>query len=396
MRECDLCTDTLIGQVNLKIRLQDSLKAGSPIQHAFLFVGDAGMGKRSFALEFAKTVLCQNNKVLITKNSFSDISNAVNLSNLNNVNFTDGVDASLSDLSYVNSRKRVNPPACNQCDACRFFSAGTHPDFKLIDRGVERIIKVDRIRREVVADIQTRPQISNHKIYLINMDDLNEQGQNALLKSLEEPPEYAVFLLMTTLQDNLLPTILSRVAIFNFQRYKDNEIKNILKQNDHTTDLDFIVQYASGNPGNALQIAIDEDFKKIRQEANDLFFKFPTTNRTELLSSGIDYFKDNREHADLIFDLWQGLIRDLLVLLRDQNSEQLKQPDLGARILKLAQTYLNKSVNAKQDCIKNLLHAFDAITEVRQASKVNASFEGMIGQLLLTLRRDLQINDKGS
>ncbi|NLM19750.1 MAG: hypothetical protein GX217_06985, partial [Clostridiaceae bacterium] len=214
--------------------------------------------------------------------------------------------------------------------------------------------------------------------------------------SLEEPPEYAVFLLMTTLQDNLLPTILSRVAIFNFQRYKDNEIKHILKQNDHTTDLDFIVQYASGNPGNALQIAIDEDFKKIRQEANDLFFKFPTTNRTELLSSGIDYSKDNREHADLIFDLWQGLIRDLLVLLRDQNSEQLKQPDLGARILKLAQTYLNKSVNAKQDCIKNLLHAFDAITEVRQASKVNASFEGMIGQLLLTLRKDLHIDDKGS
>ena len=375
-----MSTDTLIGQVNLKARLQDSLKAGSPLQHAFLFVGDAGMGKRSFALKFAQTIFCQNNKFSIIKNSNSGISDTVKSSNLINVNL----------------RNRVSPPACNQCDSCRYFLAGTHPDFKLIDRGDERIIKVDRIRREVVADIQTRPQIGNHKIYLINMDDLNEQGQNALLKSLEEPPEYAVFLLTTTLQDNLLPTILSRVAIFNFQRYKDIEIKTILQQKELNADLDFIVQYASGNPGNALQIALDEDFKKIRQETNDLFFKLPTTNRTELLSYGIDYFKDNKEYADLIFDLWQGLIRDLLVLLRDQNSEQLKQPDLGARILRLARAYLNKPVDAKQECIKNLLHAFDAITEVRQASKVNASFEGMIGQLLLTLRKDLHIDDKGS
>lgn len=293
----------------------------------------------------------------------------------------------------MNSQKRLSSPPCNQCDACRYFLAKTHPDFKLIDRGSERIIKVDRIRREVVADIQTGPQIGNHKIYLINTDDLNEQGQNALLKSLEEPPEYAVFLLMTTLQDNLLPTILSRVAIFNFQRYKDAEIKTILKQKELTADLDFIVQYASGNPGNALQIAFDEDFKKIRQEANDLFFKFPTINRTELLSSGIDYFKDNKEHADLIFDLWQSLIRDLLVLLRNQNSDQLKQPDMRTHISRLAQAYLNEAVEAKQKYVKNLLHAFDAITEVRQASKVNASFEGMIGQLLLTLRKDLHIYD---
>ncbi|NLM19922.1 MAG: hypothetical protein GX217_07895, partial [Clostridiaceae bacterium] len=311
-----MSTDTLIGQVNLKARLQDSLKAGSPLQHAFLFVGDAGMGKRSFALKFAQTIFCQNNKFSIIKNSNSGISDTVKSSNLINVNL----------------RNRVSPPACNQCDSCRYFLAGTHPDFKLIDRGDERIIKVDRIRREVVADIQTRPQIGNHKIYLINMDDLNEQGQNALLKSLEEPPEYAVFLLTTTLQDNLLPTILSRVAIFNFQRYKDIEIKTILQQKELNADLDFIVQYASGNPGNALQIALDEDFKKIRQETNDLFFKLPTTNRTELLSYGIDYFKDNKEYADLIFDLWQGLIRDLLVLLRDQNSDQLKQPDMRTHI----------------------------------------------------------------
>lgn len=383
-RECDLSTDTLIGQVNLKVRLQDSLDAGSPVQHAFLFVGDNGMGKRSFALHFAQMILCQNNKLQRTNNSISDF---VDLSGQAEVDS----DNQSYALSADNSRSKSHP-ACQQCDACRFFSAGTHPDFKLIDRGDERIIKVDRIRREVVADIQTKPQISAYKVYMINMDYLNEQGQNALLKSLEEPPEYVVFLLMTSLQDNLLPTILSRVAIFNFQRYKDAEIKKILKQNEITADLDFIVQYASGNPGNALQIAIDEDFKKIRQTANDLFFKFPTTNRTELLSSGIDYFKNNQEYADLVFDLWQGLIRDLLVILRDRNSEQLKQSDLRARILRLAQAYLTKSADTGQDYIKNLLHAFDAITEVRRASKVNASFEGMIGQLLLTLRKDLHID----
>jgi len=380
-RECNLSADNLIGQFNLKVRLQDSLNAGSPVQHAFLFVGDTGMGKRSFALNFAQTILCQNNKLQMSRNSNRG---DTGLSGPDNVAFHCPDEESSHDYT--------SRPPCSQCVACRYFLAGTHPDFKLIDRGDERIIKVDRIRHEVVADIQTRPQIGNYKIYLINMDDLNEQGQNALLKSLEEPPEYAVFLLMTTLQDNLLPTILSRVAVFNFQRYKDSEIKTILKQKDIFDDLDFIVQYAAGNPGNALQIAVDEDFKKIRQEANDFFFKFPTINRTELLSSGIDYFKENKEYTDLIFDLWQGLIRDLLVLMRDQNSDQVKQSDLRSRILRLAQAYLDKFNETGQGYIEKLLNAFDAITEARQASKVNASFEGMIGQLFLTLRNNLHID----
>ena len=198
------------------------------------------------------------------------------------------------------------------------------------------IVKVDRVRRDVVFDIQTGLN-GKYKIYLINMDDLNEQGQNALLKSLEEPPHYAVFLLTATLQDNLLETILSRVAIFALQRYPDHEIRKILEANGITEDIAFIVQYAAGNPGNALRIASDKNYKEIRNSANDLFFRFPKAGRTEMLTTGLEFLKKNKEQTDLILDLWQGMLRDLLILLEDNNSEQIKQVDLESELTGLAQ-----------------------------------------------------------
>ncbi|MGI6560706.1 MAG: hypothetical protein GX145_01070 [Clostridiaceae bacterium] len=355
MRECKLSAKNLIGQTNLKKRLQDALSADSLVQHAFLFTGDPGMGKQSFAINFAQTLLCQNTQI---------------------TNSSDG---------------KTHREPCYKCPACQYFGAGTHPDFKILNRGKENIVKVDRVRRDVVFDIQTRPQLGKYKIYLINMDDLNEQGQNALLKSLEEPPHYAVFLLTATLQDNLLETILSRVAIFALQRYPDHEIRKILEANGITEDIAFIVQYAAGNPGNALRIASDKNYKEIRNSANDLFFRFPKAGRTEMLTTGLEFLKKNKEQTDLILDLWQGMLRDLLILLEDNNSEQIKQVDLESELTGLAQIYIDKR-NASLAVYKaNMLHSFNAINEVRRASQVNASFDGMLGQLLLTMRKDLFI-----
>lgn len=349
-------TSKLIGQPELKSRLADTLVKGYPIYHAYLFSAEKGMGKTSFALEFAKQILCLKNK------------------------------------------NTENNLACNKCDACRFFDAQTSPDFKHIQKGKENIIKIDRIRKEIIADIPMRPQISEKKIYLLNLDDLNEQGQNALLKSLEEPPEHVVFLLTTALIENILDTIVSRVITLNFQRYSPKEIEQILEQKIRPIDgktiayeqeLDFIISYAAGNPGTALQIAQDQDFKENRKQAIDWFFKLPTSNRTILLTEYLDYFNKNKDQIDLFYRIWQDLIHDLLLLLEDNSVQKVIQIDILERSKKLAD-YYRQNENLEQRKNK-LLNAYSAISEAKRASQVNASFEGMIGQLLLTLRKDLHI-----
>ena len=138
---------SIVGQVDAKVRLGSALE-GIP-GHAYVFAGPDGIGKTLVAREFAKALLCQ---------------------------------APSSD------------GACGVCTSCRHFGNGVHPDFKTLTLdGKEKNIKVERVRQSVCADLNMRPQFGNRKVYLIAADFLNEQGQNALLKSLEEPPDYCFF-----------------------------------------------------------------------------------------------------------------------------------------------------------------------------------------------------------
>ncbi len=376
--------NTIIGQAELKKRLRDSLREGRPLHHAFLLNGERGMGKKTFAYALAQAILCQNNKYLTHS------------------------EAELEDAGRLGN-------ACNVCDACRFFCAGTHPDFKHIERGREKTIKVEMLRREVIADIQLQPQISDYKVYLLNLDDLSEQSQNALLKSLEEPPAYVVFILMTTLLDNLLETILSRVNIFNFQKYNGQEMREILSQHQAAQDLDFIISYAQGNPGLALQLIEDENFQENRQKAIDIFFSLPTVSRAYLLTTVLQELLSLKDQIDLFLNIWQDLLHDLLILLTDQSIKKVNQMLIFDRIKKLADYYISETPYSAEinhesggagrsgvSTIKEKLrseqitHSFEAISELRKANQVNVNTENALGQLLLTMRKDLHINGRSN
>ncbi len=344
-KECNLRKEGLVGQQELKKRLSDSFDGDRLLNHAFLFCADEGMGKKAFAHEFAELILCQD--------------------------------------------KQGDGKPCGQCASCHYIAAGTHPDFKWIQKDNDKIIKVDRIRKEIISDLQMRPQLGEYKVYLINLDDVNEQGQNALLKSLEEPPQYAVFLLTTTLLDNLLDTIISRVMVLNLQRYSESEMKEIFRLKGNNEAENFAIIYANGNPGKALQISGDENFKELRNEAIEIFFSMPTTNRTTLLIEKLEYLKKVKDQIDIILNVWQDLIHDVLLLMKDENLQEIHQNDLFNRVKRLSDYYRNEN---KETRYQQLLNAFDAISDVRKANQVNVSFDGMIGQLLLSMRKDLTIN----
>ena len=325
----------LVGQGQLKKRLDMALN-DSP-GHAYLFSGSAGSGRHSFAKAFAKALLCQQ----------------------------------IDDKG-----------ACGQCDACRHFELGVHPDFKKLTMSdKEKNIKVERVR-QLCSDIHLAPQSGNRKIYLIDADFLNEQGQNALLKSLEEPPEYVVFLLTVAGIEHLLPTVLSRVSVLTMQRYCEEDLIKILQFSgyDNTSDLAFLVRYANGLPGKALELAGDDHFGVLRETAIDFYLELAEKSRTELLSAGYAYFDEKKEDISFLLSVFASLIRDQLLIAATDKMDIIVNQDMISR--------LKEALPAK-DPQKKLWKCYDSILAANRALSLNASFEVLICQLLLSLRKEL-------
>ena len=154
--------ETLLGNEGLKENLLRSLRRGH-ISHFYLISGPAGSGRHTLAKLLAAAILC-----------------------------------------------REPEAPCLQCRVCRKVLDGNHPDFITVDDPEKKTVPVDLIR-QARADIFVRPNESEHKIYLFpRAQDMGLPGQNALLKVLEEPPEYGVFLLITDNPERLLPTVRSR------------------------------------------------------------------------------------------------------------------------------------------------------------------------------------------
>ena len=165
--------ETLLGNDQLKANLEESLKKGR-ISHFYLISGPKGSGKHTLAKLLAAAILCQN---------------------------------------------PTKP--CGVCHVCRKVMEGSHPDFITIDDPEKKTVTVDLIR-QARTDIYIQPNESDYKIYLFpRAQDMGIPGQNALLKVLEEPPKYGVFILLTDNPEKLLPTVRSRCTLLQMQALPD-------------------------------------------------------------------------------------------------------------------------------------------------------------------------------
>lgn len=173
--------ESLLGNERLKSNLRQSINQGH-ISHFYLISGPEGSGKHTLARLLAAAILCQ------------------------------GKDK-----------------PCLMCPACRKVREGLHPDFITVDDPDKKTVSVDRIR-QARADVFVRPNEAEHKIYLFpRAQDMGLPGQNALLKVLEEPPAYGVFLLLTDNPAKLLPTIRSRCVELSMQPLPEDTLRSMLR-----------------------------------------------------------------------------------------------------------------------------------------------------------------------
>jgi DNA polymerase-3 subunit delta' len=195
------------------------------LAHAYLFVGPEGVGKRLFARELAKALLCERRP-------------------------DDGPLA-----------------ACEQCEACLLVDAGTHPDFFAVARPEEKNELPIDVMQELCRGFALKTARGKGKVAVLDdADDLNEESSNCFLKTLEEPPPRSVFILIGTGSDQQLPTIRSRCQTVRFAPLPAPVVRDILAAGGVTDParLDRLVRLSAGSPGAALGLADDAlwDFRR--------------------------------------------------------------------------------------------------------------------------------------
>lgn len=266
--------ENIVGNNKIKESLKNAVKSNN-VSHSYLFVGKAGVGKKIFAKDLAKKVMCLGSNGGAQNNGVKN--NELQNNNVANDNL---------ELDFDN------------CDSCIKFDANSNPDFSIIVPD-GKSIKIEQIRN-LQARIVEKPISSSKKVYIIDdADTMTEESQNCLLKTLEEPPEYAMIILIASNENRMLQTIKSRCVIIRFEDLTNEEILQIL----HTNDQD-IIRLCEGSVAKADDISEKREmFAQLKIIADYLSKNslIDVLNNSDLLYSSKDDIMTLIDFLNIIF-----------------------------------------------------------------------------------------------
>lgn len=318
----------IIGQGGIINYLQNAISTGK-ISHAYILHGEEGMGKKTFATLFSKTLQCME--------------------------------------------KDTHP--CNKCKSCLQSDSSNQPDILWITHE-KASIGVDDIRTQVNADIHIRPYQSQYKIYIIDSaEKMTESAQNALLKTIEEPPEYAIILLLVSSTQQLLPTILSRCVVLDLKPIQKQLIKEHLMTNYQIPDYkaELAASFSGGNIGKAIRYASSEDFERKKEEILHILRYIDEMELHEIIS-GIKTISKNKASVSDYIDIMLLWFRDVLMLKATKDPNLLLFKDEF-------QTIKNQANLRSYDKIENIIKSME---EAKAKLKANVNFDITIELMLLS------------
>ena len=269
---------------------------------------------------------------------------------------------------------------CMQCHACKQVLSGNHPDLIYVTHEKPASMGVDDIREQINDTIMVRPYSSQYKIYIVDeAQKMTVQAQNALLKTIEEPPAYAVIMLLTTNPDAFLPTILSRCVQLKLKPLKDSVVKEYLEEKLHVKDIqaEIYSAFARGNLGKAIHLAQSEDFKMMYEEILKLLKEIKEMDISQLLDV-IRKLKDNNTDIKECLNFMQMWYRDILMYKTTK--------DLNLLIFKDEFSAVKKA--ASLSSYEGLERILEAIDKARVRLDANVNMELVMELLLLTMKEN--------
>ena len=294
--------ETLLGNERLKENLRSSINRGR-ISHFYLISGPAGSGKRTLARLLAAAILC----------------------------------------------KDANKP-CGTCAACRKVLGAGHPDYITIDDPEKKTVTVDLIR-QARADIYIQPNESDHKIYLFpRAQDMGIPGQNALLKVLEEPPHYGVFILLTDNPEKLLPTVRSRCTELSMTALPEGTLKKALRR-DFPQVSDETICAAISRSGGFLGQAkvILEEGSDLPPQTEQFLAAYASRNTYGLIETLVPMEKWKRDQLIPILRQWVSCLEGALVY---RSGMQVVTPMAKELSLGRSAQELMRAISQLQQCIE--------------------------------------------
>ena len=324
----------IVGQEQITGHLQNAIRMGK-VSHAYIIQGEAGSGKKLLANTFATTLQCEEG----------------------------GIEP------------------CGHCQSCKQAVSGNHPDIRRVTHE-KATIGVDDVRLQLNNDILVKPYSRPYKVYIIDeAEKMTEQAQNAMLKTIEEPPEYAVIILLTVNAKLLLPTILSRCILLNVRPVARGQVTKLLTERHGIAGFmaEVAADFADGVPGKAIAYAQSGEFVDLKDEVIKVLRRLDSMPAEEIYKKVKEWAGRKAELPDILslMNLWY---RDVLVMKSTGGSGRMvfreEERELTNQAEKLSYARI-------EECL-------DAIELTRQRMNANVNLEVSLEMLLYTMKNNSQ------
>ncbi|MBO5930012.1 MAG: DNA polymerase III subunit [Clostridia bacterium] len=330
--------DELYGHASVKRTLQKMLLAGH-IANSYVFEGPAGVGKRLCAALFAKALLCES----------------------------------------------IAPETapCGTCSSCTKVASGNHPDIIRVKKAEDGAsIGVDEVREQILSEVYLKPYLAARRVVVIGEGDLlTESAQNALLKVLEEPPDYITFIICVTGKDKLLETVLSRSCVMTFFPLAREDVLRYLKTQFDEQKASLAAGISQGSIGGALVFLQDENGEKLFEDS--IAHLMSLKQDAAIVREVSNFLLEERERIDGVCNYMMTFLRDCIFVksgLLHRVIYESKLPKIHVFIEDIRK--------------RSLVSAFDRLVALQLRMVENLNYSASVFETMMCIWEDF--HDKGS